>query len=104
MNHGAISQEACLPLLVTSCNAHSLDIFVLIYRGKDVFSAEIKTEADNRAEYLAYSLLNLLKDVCPPVWSTVVCDHYFLQLRLFLKVVLLLLAWRQPSSLRGEVK
>ena len=29
-----LSQEACLPLYVVSCIVHSLDIFVLIYRGK----------------------------------------------------------------------
>ena len=33
-------QEACLPLYVVYCNAHNLDIFVLIYRGNQLISKQ----------------------------------------------------------------
>ena len=50
-----LSQEACLPLYLVSCNAHSPKIFVLIYRGK-ITAAETKRRGI-RAEFPAYKTL-----------------------------------------------
>ena len=65
-----LARRPVFPYLV-SYNAHSLNIFVLIYRGRNSIHLKSK-KADKRAEFLLYGLFRLTED--PDVGGVVTAD------------------------------